>query len=164
MSAAKEMGVTDIVFLIVLFIGLWKGWSNGLLKEVLGLIGFFVGLYAARLLYQQVGSQLAPHLDASPTVANVVAFILIWMGVPVLLSVAGSLMTKLMDLMGLGTLNRLSGSVLSCVKYALLLGVLCNVIAITRLVSEETLQQSQLFDPLRQTTAFVFDLAMSQWK
>ncbi len=154
----------DIAFLLVLLMGAWKGWSNGLLKEVLGLIGVFVGLYVARLLYEQVGEHLAPHLGTAPAVANIIAFALLWMGVPILLSILGSLLTKFLELVGLDSVNRIGGTVVSLVKYALLLGVLCNVLSITHLVKEETQQTSFLFAPLKQTTSLAFDLAKSQWQ
>ena len=153
----------DIVFFLVLLFGSWKGWSNGLLKEVLGLIGVFVGLYVARLLYEQVGFYLAPHLGTPPAVANIIAFALLWMGVPILLSILGSLLTKFLELVGLDGINHIGGLVVSLVKYVLLLGVLCNVLAITHLVSEEAQQTSTLFTPLKQSTSMIFDLAVQQW-
>lgn len=154
----------DVVFLLVLLMGAWKGWSNGLLKEVLGLIGVFVGLYVARLLYEQVGYYLAPHLGTSPSVANIIAFALLWMGVPILLSILGSLLTKFLELVGLDGINRIGGAVVSLVKYVLLLGILCNVLAITHLVKDEMQETSVLFSPLQQTTSLAFDLAKSQWQ
>ena len=144
--------------------GAWKGWSNGLLKEVLGLVGVFVGLYVARLLYEQVGYQLAPHLGTSAGIANIIAFGLIWMGVPILLGLVGSLLTKVLEWAGLDSVNSLGGALVSVVKYALLLGVLCNVLSITHLVSEESQQRSLLFQPLKQSTSIAFDLAKSQWR
>jgi len=154
----------DIVFLLVLLMGAWKGWSNGLLKEVLGLIGVFVGLYVARLLYEQVGEHLAPHLGTAPAVANIIAFALLWMGVPILLSILGSLLTRFLKLVGLNGINRIGGTLVSLVKYVLLLGVLCNVLSITHLVTEEMQQTSRFFHPLKQTTSLAFDLAKSQWQ
>ena len=119
----------DILFLIVLALGAWKGWSNGLLKEVLGLIGVFVGLYLAYLLYEQVGYELAPHIGTSPSIASIIAFALIWIGVPIVLGVLGSLLTKVLEWAGLDGVNNLGGALLSVVKYAILLGAVCNVLS-----------------------------------
>lgn len=154
----------DILFIILLAIGAWRGWKNGLLKEVLGLVGVFVGLYVAYKLYEQVGCQLAPHIGTSPSVASIIAFALIWMGVPILLGLLGSLLTKVLEWAGLEGLNNLGGLLVSLVKYGLILGAFANVLSITHLVPEETQQQSVLFGPLKQTTSIAFDLAKSQWK
>lgn len=154
----------DILFLIVLALGAWRGWSNGLLKEVLGLIGVFVGFYVAYLLYEQVGCQLAPRLGTSPSVASIIAFALIWMGVPLLLGLVGSLLTKLLEWVGLEGFNNLGGVLISLIKFWLILGAFANVLSITHLVNEETQQQSILFEPLKQSTSIAFSLAKSQWK
>ncbi len=154
----------DILFLVMLALGVWKGWTNGLLKEVLGLIGVFAGLYVAYLLYEQVGYQLAPHIGCPPTVANLIAFALIWIGVPILLGILGSLLTKLLEWAGLDSINHLGGSLICVVKYGILLGAVCNVLSITHLIPEESQQNSILFEPLRRTTSIAFELAKSQWK
>lgn len=154
----------DLLFLALLALGAWRGWSNGLLKEVLGLIGVFAGFYVAYLLYEQVGCQLAPRIGTSPSVASILAFALIWMGVPLLLGLVGSLLTKILEWMGLGGVNNLGGVLVSLVKFWLILGAFANVLSITHLVPEETQQQSVLFEPLKQSTSIAFDLAKSQWK
>lgn len=154
----------DIFFIVVLIAGAWKGWSNGLLKEALGLVGVFVGLYVAYLLYEQVGYQLAPHIGCSPTVGGIIAFALIWIGVPILLGILGSLLTKLLEWAGLDSVNSLGGAIVSIIKFAIILGALCNVLSITHLVKEESQQNSILFEPLKKTTSIAFELAKSQWK
>ena len=159
-----DMNGFDILFVLVLVVGAWKGWSNGLLKEVLGLIGVFVGLYVAHLLYEQVGYELAPRLGTSPSMASIVAFALIWMGVPILLGILGSLLTKVLEWIGLEGVNNLGGALVSVIKYAIILGALCNVLAITHLVKEESQQNSILFEPLKRTTSIAFDLAKTQWQ
>ena len=154
----------DILFILVLIAAAWKGWHSGAIKQALGLVGVFVGLYAARLLYAQVGYELAPHIETSPSVASIIAFILIWLGVPILLWSIGSLLTQFLDWTGLGGINKGAGLVLSIVKYTLILGALCNVLAITKLVTTEAQEQSILFKPLQHTTAMAFDLAITQWR
>ena len=164
MNEVNEMNGFDILFIILLGVGAWRGWSNGLLKEVLGLIGVFVGFYVAYKVYEQVGCQLAPHIGTSPSVASIIAFVLIWMGVPILLGLLGALLTKLLEWAGFAGINNLGGVLVSLIKYWLILGAFANVLAITHLVPEETQQQSILFEPLKQSTSIAFDLAKSQWK
>ena len=154
----------DILFIIVLIAAAWKGWHSGVIQQALGLVGVFLGLYAARVLYAQVGYQLAPHIGTSPSVASIIAFALIWMGVPILLWSLGSLLTQFLKWTGLGGINQGAGLVISLVKYVLILGALCNVLAITHLVTPEAQQRSILFRPLQTITAAAFDLAITQWR
>ncbi len=154
----------DILFLIVLALGAWKGWSGGFLREVLALIGVFLGLFVAYKLYEQVGFHIAPYINVKPTYANIIAFALIFIGVPVLLGWLASLLTKFMEWAGLESVNRLGGVIVCVVKYAVILGAVCNVLSITHLVTEEAENNSILFKPLKQTTSVAFELAKKQWK
>lgn len=154
----------DILFALVFLLGFWKGWSSGLLKEVLGLVGVIIGFLAARLLYEQVGYELAPHIGCSPSLSAIFAFALIWLGAPILLGIAGSLLTKVLEWAGLEGINNLGGAIVSLVKYALILGACCNVLAITNLIPDETQRNSIFFEPLKRTTSIAFDLAKSQWR
>ena len=86
------------------------------------------------------------------------------MGVPILLGILGSLLTKVLEWIGLEGVNNLGGALVSIVKYAIILGALCNVLAITHLVKEESQQNSILFEPLKRTTSIAFDLAKTQWQ
>jgi hypothetical protein len=86
------------------------------------------------------------------------------MGVPILLGLVGSLLTKVLEWAGLSSVNNLGGTIVSLVKYWLILGAFANVLSITHLVNETTERNSTLFEPLKQTTAIAFELAKSQWK
>lgn len=158
------MCALDILFYLVFLVGFWKGYSNGLLKEVLGLIGVFIGIYVAHLFYEQVGSQLAPTIGTSIGIANIIAFALIWLGFPILLGFLSSLLTKVAEMMGLEEINSLGGVIVSLAKYAIILGLLCNVISITQILDEKTQQESVLFKPLQQATSKAFGLAKEQWE
>lgn len=158
------MCALDILFYLVFLVGFWKGYSNGLLKEVLGLIGVFIGIYVAHLFYEQVGSQLAPTIGTSVGIANILAFALIWLGFPILLGFLSSLLTKVMEKMGMEEINSLGGVVVSLSKYAIILGLLCNVISITNILDEKTRHESLVFDPLQQATSKAFNLAKEQWE
>ncbi|MCR5820060.1 MAG: CvpA family protein [Bacteroidaceae bacterium] len=157
------MNALDILFLVVFAAGAFRGWTNGLLKEVLGLAGAFLGLYVAYLLYEQVGHQLAPHIGCSPTVGGIIAFFLIWIGVPLLLTMLGSLLTGVLKWIGLDGINNLGGAILSLAKYAIILGIVCNVISLTGILPEDTQNGSFLFVPLKEITSIAFTLAKSQW-
>lgn len=154
----------DILFLLVLIYGAWMGWHKGFVQVLFGFIGFVLGLYLAQMFYERVSYLIAPQLGTSPAMSSIVAFTAIWMGVPILLWVLGAMLTELLKIVHLGTANRLAGCVLSVAKYVVLLGVLTNVLALTRIATPEAQQRSLLFAPLKQTTQILFHLAQQQWR
>ena len=106
----------EILCLAVLLYGAFRGWKNGLVKEVVTFVGFFLGFVIAYEYYKQSD-------------VGVLGFLLIWIGVPLVLGIAAWLITKILDkIIVIGTLNRLLGSVAGFLKYAFLLG--CIILAI----------------------------------
>ena len=153
----------DILFLLILIWGAWKGWHSGFVQEVLGLAGLFLGLLLARFLYAQVGYSIAPSINATPSEASVIAFIGIWIGVPILLWIVGALLTEFLSWIHLGGLNHLAGSVFGALKYWVLLGAIANVLIITQMIPQHATENSKLFAPLQKTTYRAFNLAYQQW-
>ena len=82
----------------------------------------------ARALFGIVAERLAPVLGTSTTVAQVLAFILIWIAVPLGFAFVASLLTKALDAVHLGWLNRWLGSGLGALKYMILIGLAIHVI------------------------------------
>ena len=153
----------DILFILILIWGAWKGWHSGFVQEVLGLVGLFLGLILARQLYAQVGYKIAPSIDATPSEANILAFIGIWIGVPVLLWIVGLLLTEFLSWIHMGGFNRLAGCIFGVAKYWVLLAAVVNVLIITQMVPPYAQEHSKFFSPLQLTSHRVFDLAYQQW-
>lgn len=106
----------ELLCLIILLYGAWRGWRNGLVKEVVSFVGIFLGFIIAYHYYKQ-------------SEVGVLGFLLIWIGVPLVLGIAAWLITKLLDkIIVIGTTNRLLGAVAGFLKFAFLIG--CVILAI----------------------------------
>ena len=117
----------SLLIYIVLGLGAVIGFYQGAFKQIANLLGVLVGIILAATLYKQCGDFLAVKSGASASVAQIAAFVLIVIIVPVLLGILASLLTKLFSTMHLGALNRLLGAVIGVVCYGLLLSFAFNV-------------------------------------
>lgn len=134
----------------LLLLGAIRGWRTGLIKQVVSLGGLIAGLLIAKLCYAMVGDAIAPHIDNHTTLAHVLAFILIWIAVPVILGVLGEILTTVLDkLFVLGTVNSILGALLGLIKFQLIIGALIWVLCATKIIGENTMQQSVLCAPLK---------------
>lgn len=116
--------IIEVLCWALLLYGAWRGWKNGVIKEVVYFAGFFIGLYLAYCYYTKVGGDL-------------IGFLLVWIGVPVLLGVVARLLTALLDkIIIVGTVNKLLGAFVGFVKYALLIGCLMMVVNYARGVKD----------------------------
>lgn len=136
--------------MVLLLLGAIRGWRTGLIKQVVSLGGLIAGLLIAKLCYAMVGDAIAPHIDNHTTLAHVLAFILIWIAVPVILGVVGEILTTVLDkLFVLGTVNSILGALLGLIKFQLIIGALIWVLCATKIIGENTMQQSVLCAPLK---------------
>ena len=116
------MNWLDIVIIVVIAITTLIGLKIGLIKTVLSLVGLIVGVILARLFYVPLSEQLGFIPQA--TVAKVVAFAIILIGIMIIAGVLAMVLKWLTSVMMLGWVNRIGGAVFGLVLGAILCGTL----------------------------------------
>ena len=157
------MTTIDILILILIGTGILLGLIKGALKQLAGLLGLVVGLLAAKALYAAVAQEVFSRVTDNMTVAQVLSFIAIWIVVPLLFLAVASLLTKLLDAITLGWINRLLGGVLGGVVHALLVSlVICVLEAVDTkddLISRQQKQKSALYYRMEPLAGLFFPAA-----
>lgn len=116
-----------LLIVIILALGAAIGCYQGAFKQIANLLGVVVGIIIAASFYKQGGELLASKCGASAGIAQVVAFVILVIIVPICLGFVATLLTKLFSSIHLGFLNRLAGAVIGVVCYGLLLSFAFNV-------------------------------------
>ena len=98
-----------------------QAFLRGLVREIFSLVGLIAGVLLAAWNYTRLASPLGSVIS-NPAVANVVAFLLIAIGVMVAATIAGRLIHSTAHAVGLGFFNRLGGA-----AFGLLRGCLIGV-------------------------------------
>lgn len=154
------MVTIDIIILIIIGIGLVLGMVRGFLKQACATVGLIVGLLVARALFGVVGEQLAPHIGMSVSVAQIISFIVIWAVVPVLLMLAGEALTKVLEAVHLGSVNRLLGGITGAILNILFIGLFIQILEYIdpkeKLISRETKEESVFYHPVGEVTGIFF--------
>lgn len=114
------MNTIDIVLLIPVLFGFLRGLWTGLIQEIAGLIGIIAGIVLGYMFNEKVVHFLNEEFDMSIDTANIVGFILLFVGGFVTVLVLAKLVTKGISMMALGPVNRLLGGLFSGVKYTVL--------------------------------------------
>ena len=148
------MEVIDIIILVLIGVGVIQGLMKGSIKQLASIVGFVAGLLLARALFGTVAEQLAPALHTSITVAQILSFILIWVAVPIGCSLIASVLTKALEVVNLGWINRLAGALLGAVKMMLLVGIGIYVLEYVdpknELINKTTINSSVLYSPMKE--------------
>ena len=79
-----NVATIDIIILIVIGAGAIVGFVKGFIRQLASILGLIVGLLAAKALYASLAEKLCPTVTDSMTVAQVLAFIMIWIAVPLI--------------------------------------------------------------------------------
>ncbi len=157
------MTLIDIIILFFIGIGVVTGLMKGFIRQLASILGLIVGLLAARALYQALAERLCPALTDSMTVAQVLAFAIIWIAVPLLFSLVASLLTRALEAVSLGWLNRWLGSGLGAIKYMLLVSLMIFVIEYidgdNKLIGATKKKESALYYPMERFGKIFFPAA-----
>ena len=152
------MEIIDWIIVGVVAVGTVLGFAKGALKQVATLVGLIAGLLLARALYLSVGERMAVEFNTSATVAQIIAFFLIWILVPIGLLWVASLLTRVLEVVNLGILNRLAGALVGGLKYALIVSLAIQLIQFIdpndKLLLKETKKKSVMYYPMEEVGDF----------
>lgn len=154
------MTTIDIIILVLLGIGAVVGFMEGFLKQLASVVGLVAGLLVARALFVMVGEKLAPQIGTSVTVAQIISFVAIWVAIPLILHIVASMLTKALEVVYLGGINRLFGALFGLLVSLLWIGLSIHVLQYidseNALISQTKKEASLLYYPAERVTGLFF--------
>lgn len=154
------MNFLDIVLGLLLLWGLWKGLKNGLFLEIASIIALVAGIFGAIHFSYYAGDYLSQNMEWDERYINIAAFIITFIAIVLVVHIAGKFLTKIADFAMLGLLNKIAGGIFGALKVAVILGALLvffeRVNSSSGFVKKETLENSILYEPIKEIGAFVF--------
>lgn len=148
-----NMETLDWIIIAVIAIGAILGFMKGFLNQLASIVGLIAGLLVARALFVSVGKRLAAEMGASVTFSQILAFVIIWMLVPIGLCIIAGMLTKALDVIRLGFVNRWLGAGLGVIKYGLLASIVIYFIEYVdtenTLIQPTKKQASVLYYPMK---------------
>lgn len=168
------MLLLDLILLIILvYYGVVKGIRKGFVMELSGLVGIIVALYLAKNYSVEIAGWFGSTFDIEAATSPVVAFVLTMVLALVGVHFLAIIISKFLNVMMLGWLNKLLGAVFSFVKVLLVLSAMIHSFDIfnskVEILSEETLNQSRLYYPIKIVAdtvlpAFNLEDIVKNWK
>jgi membrane protein required for colicin V production len=160
------MGILDIVLGLLLIYGLYKGLKNGLFVEIASIIALVTGLYGAIHFSYIAGDYLSKNMEWNERYINIASFIITFIVIVIVVQLAGKFLTKIADFAMLGLLNKLAGAIFGALKVAVILGALLvffeRANSSVNLVKSETLEESVLYEPIKEIGALVFSKVLKE--
>lgn len=116
------MNLLDYALALILGYCLVRGIFRGLIKELSSIVGVLGGFYAAYSYYPQLAKPLSRWFETTGY-ANIVSFLLLFVGVYLIISIAGVIIKYLMNIAFLGWTDRLCGALFGACKGILIVSV-----------------------------------------
>lgn len=145
------MNYIDIIIIIILAIGAIRGFSRGFIIETATLVALLAGVYTAIKYTSFTEGILKDFFNIQSSYNEYIAFATTFLLVVIIIYIIGKLLTKLVDIISLGLVNKLAGTILGGIKAFI---IICALLMITdalnekfQFLSEETIQDSILFHP-----------------
>ena len=146
------MNTVDIVLSVVLLLGVIQGFLKGFLVELAGLLALVLGIYAAIHFSDTTFAFLEDFISWDEEHLYWLSFAVTFIVVVILISILGRLLTKIVNLIALGILNRIFGAVFGFLKMAFLASLFFMFLSYSNIftIGEKTLAESILYPPIRQ--------------
>lgn len=146
------MNTLDIVLIVPIAFGLIQGFRHGLVKEVGSLVGIVVGIYLARYFSDDVAKILVQQFGWSFSICITIAYALVFIAGAVGIQLIAYVLSKILDFIKVGWLNKTIGSVFGALKFVLILSVILNLFSMLNafqpIVQKKAVENSALYKPI----------------
>jgi membrane protein required for colicin V production len=140
------MNFLDVIILIPIAFGAFKGYQKGLLMEIITLVAFVLATVLAFKLLEQAMLVLTPYIGANENILPLLSFIIVFVLVMVLVLMVGKAAKAFMDVILLGTFDNLAGAIVGALKWAFGFSVILWLMESAGLsFPQETVNQSIIF-------------------
>jgi len=133
------MNLFDGIIIAVTIILAIKGYFNGIIKELAGLIGIIGGLYFASKFYHVTGMYIYENLYKIPnkSAIDLVGFIVVFVGFWLSVIFIGFLLSKILKMSALNALDRILGFLFSGAKFFLLVSIIVALLSQVAFIREK---------------------------
>jgi membrane protein required for colicin V production len=149
------MNYLDIIITIPLLYGLIKGFSNGLIKEITGLLGLLAGTYVAINFSSYLYPKFTDFLGGYEQFIPIISFITLFIVSVVMIKIVGYIIDKITKALALGFVSRLLGAFFGILKVVVIYSFLLFLTTDYKLIDKQTQEQSVLIIPLQEFSEII---------
>ncbi|MFP4663083.1 MAG: CvpA family protein [Bacteroidales bacterium] len=149
-----------IIALPVLWLG-YKGFKNGLVKEIASLAALFLGLWVAVVFSHYLEDLISSNTNIDENYIPLTAFAVLFILTVIAVHLLSRSLDKLIKAVAMNWLNKITGTVFGAAKALLIIGALIflfdQVIVVKLdLIPQSVLDNSLLYQPLQELIEFVY--------
>jgi membrane protein required for colicin V production len=126
-----DFNTFDVIILSITIILAIKGFFNGIIKEISGLVGIVLGVYLGSTYYESAGEYINSSIFKIPneSAINVVGFVTVFVLTYLLCIILGLILSKIIKVAQLGIIDRVGGLIFSAGKFFIIVAVVITMLS-----------------------------------
>jgi len=140
--------IIDIIALIVIGLGLYSGYSKGLIKTIFDTLSILIAIVAALKLSPIVINLLEGILPLNASLVFIIGFIATFFLIMLLIRFVGKKLESLMKVVNINVINKILGAGLMALFYSLILSYGIWGVNKLQVIGEDTLASSKTYPML----------------
>ncbi|NLL28513.1 MAG: CvpA family protein [Bacteroidales bacterium] len=156
------MNLIDIIALIPIAWGVYKGFSKGFISEIAQIAALVLGVLTSFYFSKWVGAYISDFINTNEQQTQLIAFVIVFLCTLALVFLFAHALERFIKNMDIGIVNRLLGSAFACLKYIFILSIIFNFISISDpkgvFVPKSSRDNSLLYKPILKVAHVVLPL------
>lgn len=153
------MNYFDIIIIIPLIWGAYKGFKKGLIIEVASLIALFLGVWGGVKFSSISANYLGEMFEISEKIMPIISFAVTFIVIVIAVFSLAKLLQKFIKLIALGLINKITGAAFGVLKFMLIISVLLSLVntvnAQINFISPEMKESSLLYKPISKVALII---------
>ncbi len=146
------MNYFDIIIIIPLIWGAYKGFKKGFIIEIASFIALGLGVWGGMKFSSISAKYLSDAFDISEKVMPLISFAVTFILIVVVVFMLAKMLQKIITMVALGFINRAAGALFGMLKFGLIMSVIINFTEIINkqidFIEPEMKNSSVLYEPV----------------
>jgi membrane protein required for colicin V production len=153
------MNYFDIVFIIPLLWGAYKGFVKGFVIEIASFVALGLGVWGGLKFSYLSAEYLSKAFDIAENIMPLISFSITFVLIVIAVFTLAKLIQGTLKKAALGVVNKLLGLVFGCLKFAFILSVILNLVNVfnneVEFIKPEQKASSLLYNPLEKVAQLI---------
>jgi len=122
------MNYFDIIIIIPLLWGAYKGFKKGLIIEIASLTALFLGVWGGVKFSSISAKYLSEMFSISEKIMPLISFAITFIIIVIAVFTLAKLLQKVIKMVALGTINKIAGSAFGILKFTLIISIVLTLV------------------------------------
>jgi membrane protein required for colicin V production len=154
------MNALDLLIILPVGYFAYKGFTAGLIQEVLGILGIIIAVFVSFAYMKPVSVWLEPFFAGTDT-PIIVAGLILFIGTIIIVQLIGHAIRTFLEIIKLNFINRIAGLFFGALKSAIVISAFLWLFAGFNIPEEETRNESLLYPAVLSIAPAVFNMVAS---